>query len=392
VTDRIHLGAITQFFPAAQVEQILVETGRQSQRIRQLPARVMVYYVIAMALWMDVSCREVLRCLLEGLSPLAGVERIRRSARSAISMARGRLGPEPLQRLLERCVGPIATPATRGAWYRGLRLVSLDGSSLDVADTPANARAFGRPGASRGDSAYPKLRFVSLLESGTHVLFRTAWGGFREAETTLARRLLDGLRPGMLCFADRGFFGFALWQAARATGAELVWRVKRNLVLPCERCLADGSYLSQIFPSQSDRRRRRGGQPVRVIEYVAQRARGEGERIRLITTLLDETRAPALELAALYHERWEIENTLDELKTHLRGRQIVLRSQKPDLVEQEFYGLLLAHFAIRGLMHEAAHREDIDPDTLSFVHSFRVVKRKLPAFLALPPSGVPQAA
>jgi hypothetical protein len=352
----------------------------------------MVYYVIAMALWMDVSYREVLRCLVEGLSPIDGVQRIRRTARSAISMARARLGPEPLQQLLERCVRPIATPATRGAWYRGLRLVSLDGSSLDVADTPANAQAFGRPGASRGQSAYPKLRFVSLLESGTHVLFRTAWGGFSAAETTLARRVLDGLRPGMVCFADRGFYGFALWQAARATGAELVWRVKRNLVLPCEQRLADGSYRSRIFPTQVDRRRGRGGQQVRVIEYGAERVRGQGERIRLITTILDATRAPALELAALYHERWEIENTLDELKTHLRGRQIVLRSLKPDLVEQELYGLLLAHFAIRALMHEAAQREDIDPDTLSFVHSFRVIKRKLPAFLALPPSAAPQAA
>ena len=392
VTDQIHLGAFARFFPPQQVEQILVETGRQSQRLRQLPAGVMVYYVIAMALWMNVSCREVLRCLLEGLAPIDGMQRIRRTGRSAISMARARLGPEPLRRLLESSVKPIATAQTRGAWYRGLRLVSLDGSSLDVADTPANAQAFGRPGASRGDSAYPKLRFVSLLESGTHVLFRTAWGGFREGETRLAKRVLEGLSPGMLCFADRGFFGFALWEAARATGAELVWRVKRNLVLPCEQRLPDGSYLSRIFPSSADRRRGSSGQRVRVIEYCAERVRGQGERLRLITTILDETRAPALELAALYHERWEIENTLDELKTHLRGRQIVLRSLKPELVEQEFYGLLLAHFAIRGLMHEAAQREDIDPDTLSFVHSFRVVKRKLPAFLAIPPSAATQAA
>jgi IS4 transposase len=196
----------------------------------------------------------------------------------------------------------------------------------------------------------------------------------------------------MLCVADRGFFSFALWQAARVKGADLVWRVESHLLLPCEQRLPDGSYLSHIFPSQYDRRLGRNGQVVRVVEYRAGWIRGQAERIRLITTVLDAKRAPAPELAALYHERWEIENTLDELKTHLRGRQIVLRSQKPELVEQEFYGLLLAHFAIRGLMHEAAQRENVDPDTLSFVHSFRVVKRKLPAFLAISPSAAPCAA
>lgn len=392
LTDRIHLGAIAQFFPRSRVDQILIETGRQSQRVRQLPAPVMVYYVIAMALWMDVSCREVLRCLVEGLSQCDGVQRIRRSGRAAISMARARLGAEPLRQLFEGGVKPIATPATRGAWYRGLRLVSLDGSTLDVADTPANAEAFGYPGAARGTSAYPKLRFVALMESGTHVLFRVAFGDYRTGEVSLARRLLDGLEPGMLCLADRGFCGFALWKAAQETGAELAWRVPGHWVLPCERRLSDGSYWSRIFPSCYARRVGRQGQVVRVIEYSARWTRGAHERIRLITTILDEKRAPGLELAALYHERWEIENTLDELKTHLRGRQIVLRSLKPELVEQEFYGLLLAHFAIRGLMHEAAQRDDIDPDTLSFVHSLRVVKRKLPAFLAIPPSAPVEAA
>jgi hypothetical protein len=230
------------------------------------------------------------------------------------------------------------------------------------------------------------------VESGTHVLFRTVWGGFRSAECTLAQEVLGGLEPGMLCLADRGFFGFALWEAARGRGAELVWRVKRNLILPCEKRLADGSYLSWIYPSPRDRRHGSGGRAVRVVEYRVQGVHGPGEHCRLITTILDEKRAPALELAALYHERWEIENAFDEVKTHLRGRQIVLRSQKPELVEQEFYGLLLAHFALRGLMHEAAQKADVDPDTLSFVHTFRTVRRKLPAFTALPPSGAPEAA
>ena len=391
VTDQIHLGAIGKFFPPDVVEQVLTETERHSQRRRHLPAPVMVYYVIAMSLWMEVSCSEVLRCLLEGLSRIGlGVQRVRCTTRSAISMARDRLGAAPLRRLLETCVKPIATARTRGAWYRGWRVVSLDGSTLDVADTEANEATFGRPGVSRGDGAFPKLRFVSLVENGTHVLFATAWGAFREGEVSLAERVVAGLRPGMLCLADRGFFGFSLWTRALATGADLVWRTKKNLILPCEERLSDGSYLSQVFASPRDRRHRSGGRRVRVIEYELEGAEG-GARYRLITTILDEHRAPATDLAQLYHERWEIENTFDELKTHLRGRQIVLRSQKPELVEQEFCGLLLAHYAIRGLMHEAAHKADVDPDRLSFVHSLRVVRRKLPTFAALPPSGAPQA-
>lgn len=391
VTDQIHLAAVGKFVPPEVVERVLTETGRHSQRRRHLPASFMVYYVIAMTLWMDVSCSEVLRRLLEGLWRIgADVQRVRCTARSAISMARDRLGAVPLRHLLETCVQPIATARTRGAWYRGWRLVSLDGSTLDVADTEANEAAFGRPGASRGDSAFPKLRFVSLVENGTHVLFATAWGRFPEGERTLAKTVLERLRPGMLCLADRGFFGFSLWEQACKPGADLVWRVQKNLVLPCEKRLADGSYLSQIYPSPPDRRHGRRGRWVRVIEYELD-GTGDDERYRLITTILDEQRAPARDLAALYHERWEIESAFDELKTHLRGRQIVLRSKKPELVEQEFCGLLLAHFVIRGLMHEAALKANLDPDALSFVHSLHVVQRKLPTFLAFPPSAAPEA-
>lgn len=255
ISDAITLGAVGKFFPPEVVDRVLTETERHSQRRRHLPAPVMVYYVIAMSLWREASCSEVLRCLLEGLSQIGlGVRRVRCTTRSAISMARDRLGAAPLRRLVETCMEPIATERTRGAWYRGWRLVSLDGSTLDVADTPANAEAFGRPGASRGDSAFPKLRLVSLVETGTRVLFATSWGAWAAAETALARRVLDRLRPGMLCLADRGFFGFSLWTEACATGAELVWRVKKNLVLPCEERLPDGSYLSRIYASARGRR------------------------------------------------------------------------------------------------------------------------------------------
>jgi hypothetical protein len=383
VSDHISLGVIARTVPLEEVRQVLAQTGRSSQRQRDLPAHVMVYYVIALALYMGSSMREVLRCLLDGLRALWGPGAVKVAGKSAITQARRRLGEEPLRQLYERLVRPIATPATRGAWYRGWRLVSLDGSTLDVADSAANDAGFGRLGSGRGPGAFPQLRLVSLLESGTHVLFGACLGRYSEGESTLARTVLAALRPGMLCLADRQFFSHALWRQALASGADLLWRVKGNLRLPCETALPDGSYLTTLYPTATERRRRQNGVRVRVIEY---RLSGSDELYRLITTLLDPQVAPAEELAALYHERWEIEGTLDEFKTHLRGARMVLRSETPALVRQEVWGLLLAHFAVRGLMHEAALQAGEDPDRLSFLQAVRVIRRQLPRFAALPPS------
>jgi hypothetical protein len=387
LSDHISLGVIARTFPPDRVRQVLAETGKASERERDLPAQVMVYYAIALALYAGAGTREVLRCLLEGLRWLWGAEAVRVAGKSGISQARTRLGEAPLRRLYEQVVRPVATPATKGAWYRAWRLVSLDGSCLDVADTEENCAAFGRPEAGRGESAFPQVRFVALAENGTHVLFGARLGSFADGETTLAHKVLTVLQPGMLCLADRQFFGHALWQAAAATGAALLWRVKRNLRLPCEARLADGSYLTTVYPSAKDRRHRTGGVRVRVVEYRLEGIAEAEPLYRLVTTLLDPATSPAVELAALYHERWEIEGALAELKTHLRGAQVVLRSKTSALVRQEFWGLLLAHFAVRGLMHEAALRVDEDPDRLSFLHAVRVVRRKLPLFAALPPSG-----
>jgi DDE family transposase len=318
---------------------------------------------------------------------LWGAEAVKVAGKSGISQARSRLGEAPLRRLYEALVQPIATPATKGAWYRGWRLVSLDGSCLDVADAAENRAAFGAPGASRGRSAFPQMRLVALVENGTHVLFGARLGRTAEGETTLARDVLGALRPGMLCLADRYFFGYALWQAALETGADLLWRVKGNLRLPRETVLPDGSYLSTIYPSDKDRRHRTGGLQVRVVEYRLEGIPEAEPLYRVVTTILDPQRAPAAELAALYHERWEIEVALAELKTQLRGARVVLRSKTPALVRQEVWGLLLAHFAVRGLMHEAALQADEDPDRLSFSHAVRVIRRKIPHFAALSPSG-----
>jgi hypothetical protein len=386
LSDHISLGVIAKTFPLDQVRHILTATGKASERERDLPADVMVYYTIALALYMGSSTREVLRCLLEGLRWLWGAEAVKVAGKSGISQARTRLGAEPLHRLYDQVVHPVATRATRGAWYRQWRLVSLDGSCLDIADTEENRGTFGRPEASRGESAFPQVRFVALVENGTHVLFGARLGRYEEGETMLARQVLLALRPGMLCLADRQFFGHALWQAAAATGAALLWRVKHNVRLPRETVLADGSHLTTIYPSEKDRRHQAHGIRVRVVEYRLEGIVGAEPLYRLVTTVLDPAAAPAAELAALYHERWEIEGALDELKTHLRGARVVLRSKTPELVRQEFWGLLLAHFAVRGLMHEAALRADEDPDRLSFQHAVRVVRRKLPLFGVLPPS------
>jgi hypothetical protein len=388
ITDYISLGVIASTFPLTRVHSVLAATGKASLRERDLPAHVVVYYAIALALFMHSSYREVLRCLLEGVQWLMGPSvKLKVTGNSGISQARTRLGWEPLRQLHDEVVKPIAVPATKGAWYRTWRLVSLDGSTLDVADEKANENAFGRPGASRGSSAFPQLRFVSLVESGTHVLFGTCMGAYTTGENTLAKSVLGALHKGMLCLADRGFFGFQMWQRALATGAQVLWRVKKNLRLPCEKRLADGSYLSCVYACDKDRRRRRHGITVRVIEYRLEGVADAEPIYRLITSILDPQQAPAEELAALYHERWKIETALDELKTHLRGARIVLRSKTPDLVRQEFYGLMMAHFAVRGLMHEAALQANEDPDRLSFLHAVRVVRGKLTTFAAIPPSG-----
>ena len=387
ITDFVTLGVIAKTFPIGKVHEVLATSGKASIRQRDLPAHVVVYYVIALALFMNASCKEVLRCMLEGVQWLSGPGApIKVTGKSGISQARTRLGFEAVQRLHDQVVQPIATRRTKGAWFGPWRLVSLDGSTFDVADDPALEAAFGRPGAGHGESAFPQIRFVSLVENGTHVLFGTKMAGCTTSEIRLTKEVLPALREGMLCLADRNFFGYEMWALASATGADLLWRIKQNARLKGEERLPDGSYLSHIYPSETDRRRKTNGVAVRVIDYRLDGVEGAEPIYRLVTTVLDHTKASAEDLAALYHERWEIETALGELKTDLRGAKIVLRSKTPDLVRQEVFGLLMAHFAIRGLMHEAALQADEDPDRLSFLHTVRIIRRKLPAFGAIPPS------
>lgn len=391
LTDLMSIGVLTTRFPLDEIRAVLKETGRESQRERALPAHVVMYYVIALGLYRPQGTREVLRVLQEGMKAILGPEHeVKTAGKPAISQARSRLGVEPLKRLYEKVAKPIATPETQGAFYRQWRMVALDGFTLEVPDTEANRAAFARPEApSGGESAYPRLRGVGLVEVGTHALFRVALDSYSTGEITLAKEVVPHLRPGMLCLADRYFPGYALWKQTIETGADLVWRVREKIRFPVEEMLPDGSYLSRFYSGWNHGKPQGEGIPVRVIEYEVL---GKEERIRLITSILDWEAAPADELANLYHERWEFETTLDEFKTHLRGARTVLRSQTPELVKQEVYGILLAHFALRGLMHEAALRGGRDPDRISFTHTVNVVRRTLPRFAAFPPSGLGQAA
>lgn len=386
IGDYIAVGLLTNVFPLHEVREVLTDTEKQSLRERDLPAQVVVYYVLAMTLFMHVSYREVLRCLLQGLQWVFGPAFLAKiPGKSGISQARTRLGSEPMKALHDRLLKPIAVKRTKGAWYRKWRLVSIDGSTFDLQDTADNADKFGRPENNQTPRSFPQLRFVSLLECGTRVMFGARAGAYRTSERTLAMQVIDFLKPGMLCLADRYYYGYELWKKATDTGAELLWRGRSDLILPCIQQLKDGSYRSVLYPSTKDRKLQQNGIAVRVIEYSLEGVPGAEAVYRLITSVLDEESAPADELAALYHERWEIEIALDELKTHLRGSRIVLRSKTPDLVLQEFYGLLMTHFAIRGLMHESALKADEDPDELSYVHAVRVIRRTLPQFAVFSP-------
>ncbi|MFJ5123500.1 IS4 family transposase [Kitasatospora sp. NPDC088548] len=381
ISDRIAIGVLTQAFPPGLVDEVIAETGRVEKRSRLLPARVVVYFVLAMCLFFGQGYEEVARLLGEGLGD--GRRSWRVPTTAAIGRARRRLGVEPLKALFARVCHPVAVPETAGAWYRRWHLVAVDGTTLDLADTEANDAHFGRPGTGRGIGAFPQARVVGLAECGTHAVFGAVVGPLSAGEQVLSRRLFTHLREGMLLLADRGFYGFELWQAARASGADLLWRVRSNAALPVMRVLEDGSYLSTVH-AEPDRRSRRNPVTVRVVEYTLART-GDQVVYRLVTTILDPEQAPAHELAALYAQRWEIETTLDEIKTHQRGPKLVLRSKYPWGVEQEIYGLLLVHHAIRQLMHQAALQEGLDPDRLSFTRSLRVVRRQVPAQAALSP-------
>lgn len=379
----VSIGSLSKFFPQHEIETILRASGRGGQRRRKLPALDLMYYLIALGLHASEGCRSVLRRVLLRRSVRDDEDLEHLCSDSAITQARTRLGWQPLHALYEVVVRPIATRSSVGAWYRRWRLVTLDGSTLDIADTKRNERAFGRPGSVRGKSGFPQLRFVTLLENGTHVLFGAELGRYRTGEATLAKKVVVRLPADSLCLADRNFFSYSLWRAALASGAALLWRARADLILPKLKRLSDGSYLTKIYPSPRARARDIDGICARLITYRLGKGR---EEYRLLCSILDPRKAPAIQLANLYTKRWTIETVLAELKTRLRGPRVVLRSRVPDLTRQDFYGLLLAHFGVRALMHEAALEQKIDATDLSFIHAVRTLARYLPLYVSFFPS------
>ncbi|MCP2243198.1 IS4 family transposase [Lentzea aerocolonigenes] len=404
-TDGISIGVLTRLFDRDLVDEVLVETGRREKRSRLLPARVVVYYVLALCLFFGDGYEEVMRKLVNGLRFL-GTWRTgwQVPSTSAISQARQRLGEEPLRVLFERVAAPMAQPGTKGAWFHGWRVMAVDGVIVDVPDTADNLEAFGKTGHQDGKSPFPQVRIVGLGECGTHAIVAAAIDSWRVYERELFARVLDDIEPDMVVLADRGFFSYELWCQARQTEAELVWRISDNVDVPVLEWLPDGSYRAELLPKnmKSDLKRgRRRSVPdeariaVRVVEYMVTNRGGKAETIRLITSIMDHELAPAAELAALYRQRWEFELTLDEVETHQMPHHRLLRSKTPELVRQEIWALLLTHYAVRDLMLEAAEDMDaddgLDVDELSFVRSLNAVRRQVTNQAGFSPSPVEES-
>jgi hypothetical protein len=402
LTDAISIGVLTRIFHRDLVDEVLLETRTTEQRSRLLPARVVVYYVLALCLFYEDAYEEVMRKLVNGLRFLGTwADDWKVPTTSAISQARTRLGEVPLAALFDRVAVPMARPGTRGAWFHGRRIMAIDGMVLDVADTPDNMIDFGKSGTGKFVSPFPQIRLVALAECGTHAIVAAAFDSWRVRERELLGRILGMFEDDMLVMADRGFFGYDLWKeitVTAATGAELLWRVTDKLELPVLEWLPDGSYRSELLSRslKSDMKQGRNRTvhhgdriPIRVVEYMVTNRDKDPETIRLITSILDPADGPAAELAALYQQRWEIELTFDEIETHQLAHSKLLRSRTPKLVRQELWALLLAHYAVRSFMREAADDLDTDADLLSFTRSIQVIRRQVLNQAGFSPSATP---
>ena len=393
MTDHLSIGVLAGLTHRDIVDDVLRECGKREKRQRLLPAHVVMYYVLALNLFFGEAYEEVLRQLVNGLKFLGnwrGHWEI--PSTSALSQARTRLGEAPMKLLFERIAVPMARAGTRGAWYRGLRVMAIDGLVLDVPATDGNDEEFGRSGSAETPSPFPQVRLVALGECGTHAVTDAAFGSVGTGEQTLAGQLIARFVAGMLVLADRNFYSYQAWRNGVATGAALLWRVSASLQLPVLAWLPDGSYRSVLInPKVRGRRREQliaaaaageeldpaQAMAVRAVEYMIDNRVG-GELFCLITTILDHEFAAAVELAAAYAQRWEIELSFDEIEIHQTGGERVLRSRTPELVRQEIWSLLLTHYAIRHVMKDAADTVGTDPDDLSFIRSYRAIRRQIP--------------
>jgi hypothetical protein len=391
LTDRIGIGVLTRLVPRELVDEVVAAAGRREKRKRLLPARVVVYFVMGLTLFYGDSYEEVMCKLVQGLRWL-GIWRTDWTVPTsgALTQARQRLGAAVMRELFERVAVPCALRSTKGAWLNRWRLMSLDGFDVEVSDSKENAERFGYAGKKKNEKGvFPKIPFVALAECGTHAIVGAELGAQEETETVLATRLLSSgvVTADMLVIADRGLYSHEHLQQVIDAGAQALFRVKADVGLPVLKWLPDGSYLSYSPEPRArvsaSRQLKAGkinitdlpGFYVRVVDYEVT-DRGDGkETFTIVTTILDPDEASALELAVAYHERWEIELAIDEVKTHQRGPGVILRSKSPEMAEQELWGLLLTHYGVRRLMAEAADQAEIDPDRLSFIRSLRVIRR-----------------
>ena len=391
-SSELRLEAIGRAVPMAEIKAALQATGIQEARERKLNMVTVMLLTIAMNIYSRLSIGEVMRKMARGLRFVWPNPDFSLPKDSALSYRRYQLGARPLANLFHRVCRPMATPQTPGAFLLGLRLMAIDGTVEDVPDTAANVAAFGRHHGDRGDSAFPQIQGVYLVECGTHAIVDAGFWPCHTSERVGGFRMLRSLEKGMLIMWDRGFHDFDMVVNAQKQEAEVLGRLPSHVKPQLIRTLPDGSWLAYLRPSEYQRRKRGERMLVRIVEYTIldPALPGYGERHRLVTTLLDPEAYPALDLACAYHERWEIEVVIDEVDTHQRLVGRPLRSLKPVGVIQELYGLLVAHYAIRFLMHEAACQADIDPDRISFVHALNAIHDAIPEFQMTTPEQLPQ--
>lgn len=401
LTERISVGVLTRLVSRELVDEVVSAAGKREQRVRLLPARLVVYFVMALALFYDDAYEEVMRKLVQNLRPMGIWKKDWRvPTTGGLVQARKRLGAEVMRELFNRVAVPCARRSTQGAWLRGRRLMSVDGFDVDAADTSDNAAHFGYSGGKKKEKgAFPKVPVVALAECGTHAIVGAEIGTQDDGEYTLAARLLATgvVQPGMLIMFDRGIYGYELLSLIVNAGADAVFRMKANVNLPVIKWFHDGSYLSFVAEpeakSKAAARLRSGkialtelpGMYVRVVDYEVPNRNGKNELFTLLTNIIDPAEITAIELAAAYHERWEIELAFDEIETHQRGPAVILRSKTPEMVEQELWGLLLTHYGIRQIMAEAADQAELDPDRLSFMRSLRTIRRQVTSQAAFSP-------
>lgn len=391
-SSELSLETINQAVPLEEIKAVLQSEGIQEARERKLNMVVTVLLVIAMNIFTHLSIGHVMRKIAQGLRFVWRDPNYPVPQDSAACYRRYQLGARPLATLFRRVCRPMATPETRGAFLFGLRLMAIDGTVEDVPDTPENAAVFGRHHSGRGEAAFPQVQVVYLAECGTHAIVDAGFWPVHTSERVGGFRVLRSVEAGMLVMWDRGFHNYDMVLGVRQRGAHALGRLPAHVKPKRVRTLPDGSYLAYIYPSDYKRRHHGEHQLVRVIEYTLDDPAlpGYGEHHRLVTTLFDTELAPALDVVCAYHERWEIEILIDEVDTHQRLAGRPLRSHKPVGVIQELYGLVIAHYAIRFLMHEAALQANVDPDRLSFVHALRVIGNAIPEFQMVVPEQLPQ--